>query len=82
MRDEYQLISGRRLPSGIIRHRVIEPGQTENTRNFFDVRIGLTWPGNNNPAYAWNAFFTDGGVGGNGKTGVYYARAVRAGSCN
>ena len=48
----YQLIKGERLPSGAIRHEVIAPGNIHTDEKYFDVRIGLTWPGNENPAYA------------------------------
>lgn len=52
MRDEYKLIKATRLSSGTIRHQVTEPGPGENTRSYFDVRMGLTWPSADNPPFA------------------------------
>jgi hypothetical protein len=52
MKNEYQLIKGERLPSGTIKHEILLPGGHPEERQYFDVRIGLTWPGNDNPAYA------------------------------
>jgi hypothetical protein len=34
----------------------------------------------NGPSAAWIVFFTDGGLGANGKSEIYYVRAVRGGS--
>lgn len=52
MNSEYKLISGGRTPTGTVKHDVIVPGNIEEHYKYFDVRIGLTWPGSDNPAYA------------------------------
>jgi hypothetical protein len=48
---KYKLIRGERFPNGVVKHHIISPGDVEDERKFFDVRMALTPPAGGNNGY-------------------------------